>query len=175
MYRLERSPRADGAYRSPWAVKQLCKRTTNDEQLYKARLFDEATVLRKLDHPNIVGYRGYKKSDDGKDALVMEDCHISLGNILEMRDEELQAPLPAKNCKTFCRDIAKALEYLHTTALLLHGDMKSFNILVKGDFEICKLCDFGVSQPINDEGYLDLATKPNASYVGNFTRSSTHC
>lgn len=114
-------------------------------------------------------------SDDGKDALVMEDCHISLGNILEMRFEESESPLPAKNCKTFCRDIAKALNYLHTKALLLHGDIKSFNILVKGEFEICKLCDFGVSQPINGEGYLDLVTKPSASYVGNFKSHLTTC
>lgn len=53
-------------------------------------------------------------------------------------------------------DVCKALDYLHTQALILHGDLKSFNVLIKGDFELCKLCDFGVSVPLNAEGYLDL-------------------
>lgn len=63
-------------------------------------------------------------------------------------------------------DVCKALDYLHTKALILHGDLKSFNILIKGDFELCKLCDFGVSSPLNEEGYLDLKNSPNARYTG---------
>lgn len=65
-----------------------------------------------------------------------------------------------------CIDIAKALDYLHNEAHVLHGDIKSFNILIKNDFEICKLCDFGVSQPLDAEGFLDIVRKPEAYYVG---------
>lgn len=64
------------------------------------------------------------------------------------------------------RDICSALDYLHTIAHILHGDLKSFNILIKGDFDLCKLCDFGVSQPLNAEGYLDVKKKPDAQYTG---------
>lgn len=79
-------------------------------------------------------------------------------------------------------DICKALDYLHTTAHILHGDLKSFNILIKGDFDLCKLCDFGVSQPLNDEGYLDVENDPGAIYSGTdlwsapevFESSSNH-
>lgn len=63
-------------------------------------------------------------------------------------------------------DICKALDYLHTTAHILHGDLKSFNVLIKGDFDLCKLCDFGVSQPLNADGYLDVANNTNVSYIG---------
>lgn len=44
--------------------------------------------------------------------------------------------------------------------------MKSFNVLVKGDFAICKLCDFGVSLPITKTGLLDFEKRPAANYVG---------
>lgn len=39
-------------------------------------------------------------------------------------------------------------------------------ILIKNDFEICKLCDFGVSLPLNADGYIDLVKKPDAKYIG---------
>lgn len=65
-----------------------------------------------------------------------------------------------------CADIFNALNYLHTEALILHGDMKSYNILIKQQFSICKLCDFGVSLPLTVDGLVDLIKKPDAQYIG---------
>lgn len=64
-------------------------------------------------------------------------------------------------------DISRALDYMHNQALLLHCDVKSYNILVKGDFEDCKLCDFGVCLPLDKYGYVDEEkTGEHAQYVG---------
>lgn len=65
-----------------------------------------------------------------------------------------------------CTDIFNALNYLHTEARILHADLKSYNILVKQQFSICKLCDFGVSLPLTADGMVDLIKKPDAKYVG---------
>lgn len=59
-------------------------------------------------------------------------------------------------------DIAGALNYLHTEAFLMHADIKSHNILIKEEFAICKLCDFGVCLPLDKNGQV----LPNHFYKG---------
>lgn len=96
----------------------------------------------------------------------MEACEASLGDLIENRFGEKLGPLETNKIITMGNDISKALSYLHYEALLLHGDLKSFNILIKGDFSICKLCDFGVSIPIKVDGLIDFEKKPEANYIG---------
>lgn len=98
--------------------------------------------------------------------LCMEAMTSSLGDILEKRHDSNLGPLEVRKINTLGFDISKALNYLHNEALLLHGDMKSFNILVKGDFGICKLCDFGVSIYIKNDGLIDFDKNPAAVYTG---------
>lgn len=96
----------------------------------------------------------------------MEACTSSLGDILEARHSKALCALEPAKISIMGHDVSSALSYLHNEALLLHGDMKSFNVLVKGDFAICKLCDFGVSLPLTSAGFLDLVKRPAANYVG---------
>lgn len=42
------------------------------------------------------------------------------------------------------------LQYLHNEKKLLHGDMKSCNVVIKGDFESIKICDVGVSLQLDE-------------------------
>ncbi|XP_054728094.1 lymphokine-activated killer T-cell-originated protein kinase [Anastrepha obliqua] len=168
VYRLERSPKC-GQVRSPWAVKRISKRICNNEsaaEIFNSRIHEEAEILRKLSHPNIVGFRGAIKGADGLETLALECCKTSLGSILEDRNEDNLGPLPAKYTIKMIVDIAHALDYLHTEAKLLHGDLKSFNVLVKGDFEMCKLCDFGVSLQIDENGVINFKKNPHLRYVG---------
>ncbi|XP_030378618.1 lymphokine-activated killer T-cell-originated protein kinase [Scaptodrosophila lebanonensis] len=166
VYRLDRSPK-QGQIRSPWAVKRITQRTrATKDTLLNERIIREADILRKLNHPNIVGFRGVVKSPDGVETLALEMCNTSLGSILEERHDEDLGPLPAKNTFKMIMDIAHALDFLHTEARLLHGDLKSFNVLVKGEFEICKLCDFGVSLPLDEHGEINFQKNPGLQYVG---------
>jgi len=76
VYMLERSPKV-GSVRSPWAVKKWLKGRNNETT--DGRLQLEANVLRKLNHPNIIGFRAFTKGADGKPCLAMEALDMSLG------------------------------------------------------------------------------------------------
>ncbi|KAH8289759.1 hypothetical protein KR054_010474 [Drosophila jambulina] len=166
VYRLDRSPR-QGQIRSPWAVKRITQNTRiKKDPLFNKRIVYEAEILRKLQHPNIVGFRGVVSTAEGVDTLALELCTTSLGSILEERHDEDLGPLPPKNTLKMIMDVAMALDFLHNEARLLHGDLKSFNVLVKGEFEICKLCDFGVSLPLDENGEVNMHKNPELNYVG---------
>lgn len=65
-------------------------------------------------------------------------------------------------------EIAKGLEYLHHTAYVLHGDVKSYNILTTRRLETVKICDFGVSVPLTRALEMDTST-------GEFMYIGTQC
>jgi PDZ-binding kinase len=46
--------------------------------------------------------------------------------------------------------VSRALLYLHSEHKLLHGDVKSANVLLSRGFQEIKLCDLGVSLPLGD-------------------------
>nr|XP_012225284.1 PREDICTED: lymphokine-activated killer T-cell-originated protein kinase [Linepithema humile] len=166
VYKLERSPKI-GSVRSPWAIKKLVKKDIshiNNEQKNSLQL--EATILRHLNHPNIVGFRAFTTGADGKPCLAMEAIEMSLGDMIEKRQETLEnEPFPAKDIVQVGFELAKGLKYLHHTVRLLHGDIKSWNVLVSHDFKVVKLCDFGTSLPLTESLELD-SSKTNFWYCG---------
>lgn len=49
-------------------------------------------------------------------------------------------------------------QYLHNEKKLLHGDMKSCNVVIKGDFESVKICDVGVSLQLDENMTGELSS-----------------
>ncbi|NXH31943.1 TOPK kinase, partial [Myiagra hebetior] len=158
-----RSPQ--GLSRSPWAVKKInsgCSR--RQRSLFQGRLRKEARILRGLQHPNIVGYRALTEAPDGSLCLAMEfGGEKSLHDLIEERREQGLGAFPASTILQVALSVARGLQYLHTEQRLLHGDIKSPNVVVRGDFESVKICDVGVSLPLDE----NLAVSdPKLSYVG---------
>ena len=165
---MERSPRSSGEIRSPWAIKKLAK-VKQTKAIYSDRLEYEAKILKQLVHPNIIGYRGSGNlaSDNNCQFLAMERGSSSLSDLVEERIEAgteagdvIGHPFPAKNISKVALDIGQALDYLHNEMKLIHGDIKSANVLVFRDFEVIKLCDFGVARKIKEDGTIE------GNYIG---------
>ena len=154
VYLYERSPKA-GSVRSPWAMKKIMKRHASSA--LGKKMEDEAKVLKSLSHPNIIGYRAFKKGPDGAHTLVMEDGQKALFDIIEERNDNELGPFPAENIEKVITRLASALDYMHTEKQLMHGDIKSTNVLIVGDFESAKLSDFGVTLPVDADGKVTKA------------------
>ncbi|KAK6638098.1 hypothetical protein RUM44_008523 [Polyplax serrata] len=162
-------PPAGNTIHSPWAIKNIRKNINAvQSDKYQMLLKNEANLLRTLNHENIIGFRGYMKSQDGRNCLAMEVGGESLGNMIETRCEEDLGPFPAKNILQVALSVAKALKYLHVEKKILHGDIKSFNIVIKDNFKEIKLCDFGVSLELTDKNISD-------KYVGTPIYSAPEC
>ncbi|XP_076626587.1 lymphokine-activated killer T-cell-originated protein kinase [Colletes latitarsis] len=162
VFSLERSPRV-GFARSPWAIKKRNHKVV--DRKYNERIRFEAEILRKLDHPNIVGFRAFTEVANGEPCLAMEKLDTSLGDRIEEKLEVGDDQFPAKDILKIAYEIVKGLEYLHHTAHILHGDIKSYNVLLSEDYSIVKLCDFGVSVPLTKSLEIDTS-KGDFLYIG---------
>ena len=86
VYAFQRSPDPKGAPRSPWALKKLNKCYRNKPTQQKKCLMNEAAVLRTIEHPNIIGFRGYLESEGTNPVLLMEKGDHSLLDLIEERN-----------------------------------------------------------------------------------------
>ena len=100
----------------------------------------EIRLMVRLRHPNIVTVLGATK--EAEPLLVLE--YMPRGTLRDLLLNPT-ADLPLGLCISMVRDVCSGLRYLHSsTPPVLHGDIKSANVLVNDSFD-CKLSDFGLS------------------------------
>ncbi|XP_066533692.1 lymphokine-activated killer T-cell-originated protein kinase homolog [Hoplias malabaricus] len=150
---------------SPWAIKKINSKCEKRQlNVYQKRLTEEAKILKDLKHPNIVGFRAFTTAKDGSKCLAMEyGGEQSLNDLIERRREEGLQAFPVATIEKVALHVARGLQYLHNEKKLLHGDMKSCNIVIKGDFETIKICDVGVSLQLDENMQV---SDPEACYIG---------
>ena len=124
-----------------YAAKKISTEILNEAELLRSK--QEADLLKKLQHPNIVSYK-QSFTEKGKIIIVMEYCEGGdLGKLIK-RSLETQHYFPETQVKAWFLQLAKALEFVHSLNIL-HRDIKSSNIFLTANGSL-KLGDFGISK-----------------------------
>jgi hypothetical protein len=144
------------------AVKRLKKASSlNPDQvkLSRKQFGVEMNILTRYLHKNVVRLLGF--SSDGPELCLIYEYmqNGALSHRLDCKDNS--APLDWKIRLTIARDIALALEFLHTAYRqpVIHHDVKSSNVLLDTNFQ-AKLSDFGLAIIYDVEGDLHIDPTP---------------
>eukprot|EP01097_Dermamoeba_algensis_P003510 TRINITY_DN2427_c0_g1_i1.p1 TRINITY_DN2427_c0_g1~~TRINITY_DN2427_c0_g1_i1.p1 ORF type:complete len:349 (-),score=51.06 TRINITY_DN2427_c0_g1_i1:213-1259(-) len=139
-----------------YAVRQIKKEALDDEEAINA-LRREISILRSVDHPNILKlYEVYE--DDESYYLVLE--HLT-GKPVYDRIMERSA-YTEKDVSNFIKQLLQAVAYLHSRGIA-HRDLKPQNLLSSGDPEVIKVVDFGFSKNFAEDKMVTSVGSP--SYV----------
>eukprot|EP00818_Percolomonas_sp_WS_P010566 CAMPEP_0117452496 /NCGR_PEP_ID=MMETSP0759-20121206/9652_1 /TAXON_ID=63605 /ORGANISM="Percolomonas cosmopolitus, Strain WS" /LENGTH=1032 /DNA_ID=CAMNT_0005245327 /DNA_START=583 /DNA_END=3681 /DNA_ORIENTATION=- len=103
----------------------------------------EISVMKTLDHENIVRYYGASKQ--GKTLNIFLE-YIPGGSLAAL--VKRYGRLSEEVCRKFTKQILLGLDYLHKNRIV-HRDIKGANILINVE-GIAKLADFGASRQIAD-------------------------
>lgn len=95
--------------------------------------------LAKINHPNIMGYYGYKKDESGLYFFVEFCSGGSLKQLITKRMSELKVI-------TLLRQLFDAMTYINKLNKL-HRDLKPDNVLLDENEEL-KIADFGLARDV---------------------------
>lgn len=112
----------------------------------------EAKLLSKLKHPNIVSYKDSFETRDGKLHIAMQYCEG--GDLYTRLKEQKGIPLEERQVVEWFVQIAMALQYMHERNIL-HRDLKTQNIFLTKS-KIIKVGDLGIARVL--ESASDMAT-----------------
>jgi len=121
-----------------FAVKEVS--LTNKKSLGPLR--NEISILKRLDHENIIQYYG---TDKDEEMLYMFLELVSHGTLEQAYKN---CPFKESQVSHYTRQILQGLKYLHGCNVI-HRDLKCANILVT-EFGNIKLADFGLSKFMED-------------------------
>ena len=134
----------------------------------KDKLVDEANILKKLNHPNIIKlYDIYEEFGDI--YIIMEYCETTMSSLLNM-------DLSEKYVKYYIKQLVDGLYYLQKKNIV-HRDIKPANILLKNN--VIKISDFGFARSIDsNETMMDticgspLYMAPEILYKAKYSSKS---
>jgi len=121
-----------------------------DQEHYVAALVDEANLLRRLDHDNIVRFLDLGEVD-GCDYLVLEYIWGESLTTLSKLCVDQRRCIPADLAIHICAEVAVALHHAHTRqdaagglSPIIHRDVTLSNVMVTHSGRV-KVLDFGIA------------------------------
>ncbi|CAL5415550.1 unnamed protein product [Camellia sinensis] len=94
-----------------------------------------------LRHPNLVPLRAYFQAKEERLLVYDYQPNGSLFSLIHGSKSTRAKPLHWTSCLKIAEDVAQGLSYIHQAWRLVHGNLKSSNVLLGSDFEAC-LADY---------------------------------
>lgn len=122
------------------AIKKLKMENDNTFPITSLR---EITIVRSLDHPNIMQI----------ERVAVSSCKKEIYIIMEYLEHEIKDLLcitkfTEAEVKKLMRDLLEGMSYLHSK-LIAHRDLKSSNLLYSNTGRL-KICDFGLARRLSN-------------------------
>ncbi len=136
------------------ALKVLHSRYTakGDDPAFQKRFFLEASILSRLQHPNIVTLYDYGRIEEAGEEVFFMAMEYLAGDTLHRR-LRMRGALAPGEATALARSIAKGLREAHRQGVV-HRDLKPSNVmLVPGEdgAEVVKILDFGLVKVLSDD------------------------
>ena len=125
-----------------YVIKQITLEGMSDEE--KRDTFNEAIILKKLDHPNIIKFKEVFLQRKPKPALNIVTEFADGGDLNQKIEKRKKLPFSEAQILDYITQICLALQHIHKKKII-HRKLKSGNIfLMKSG--IVKLGDFGIAK-----------------------------
>ncbi|KAM4121669.1 hypothetical protein ACB094_01G023700 [Castanea mollissima] len=123
-----------------------------------------------LRHPNLVPLRAFFHAREERLLVYDYQPNGSLSSLIHGSKSTRAKPLHWTSCLKIAEDVAQGLSYIHQAWRLVHGNLKSSNVLLGPDFEACvtDYCLSILANPASDDD------QDNAAYKAPETRNSNH-
>ncbi|KAM0834956.1 hypothetical protein ACQ4PT_063260 [Festuca glaucescens] len=94
-------------------------------------------VIGRLRHPNLVPLRSFFQAKEERLLVYDYQPNGSLHSLIHGSRSSRAKPLHWTSCLKIAEDVAQGLAYIHQASRLVHGNIKSSNVLLGSDFEAC--------------------------------------
>ncbi|HVH45386.1 MAG TPA: serine/threonine-protein kinase [Labilithrix sp.] len=130
----------------PVALKVVSADSREAESHFLKRFLLEASILAKIQHPNVVTFFDYGRIEGSAIETYFIAMEYLDGETLAQR-LRTRGALSVRDATAVLRQIARGLREAHVRGVV-HRDLKPSNIVLasEGDGEIAKLVDFGVGK-----------------------------
>lgn len=149
------------------AIKKIRQKGSDSDGSYKLQLeqsLQEIRILNSRPHENILSLYAYSIDGEAPCLVYQLMKNGSLEDRLLLRQNT--EPLIWLQRHEIAKGIARGLQYLHTIGEkpLIHGDIKSANILLDKNFEP-RIGDFGLAQEGPERAEKDSMKVSNYKYL----------
>jgi NIMA (never in mitosis gene a)-related kinase len=110
-----------------YVIKQVIMEEMTDQE--KRDTFNEAIILKKLDHPNIIKFKEVFRQKRPKDALNIVTEFADGGDLGQKIEEQKKKPFPESQILDYITQICLALQHIHKKHII-HRDLKSNNVFL---------------------------------------------